>query len=101
MLLCFNKICTQILLQILGYSFCTESHIFGGFLPNAVAIKSFKNHVRKSCSALAPKMLVKLIPVVNFNNIFSTKAEQLVCRNFLMLSIRKRLYSSWYQLFGV
>jgi len=57
-------------------------------LPNAVAIKSFKNHVRKSCSALAPKMLVKMIPGVNFNNIFSTQAEQLVCRNFLMLLMK-------------
>jgi hypothetical protein len=36
-------------------------------LPNAFAIKSVKNHLRKSCSALAPKVLVKLTPAV-FNN---------------------------------
>jgi hypothetical protein len=33
---------------------------FGTFLPNAIAFKSMKNYLRKSCSALALKMLVKL-----------------------------------------
>jgi hypothetical protein len=30
------------------------------FWPNAVAIKSIDNDLRKCCSALAPKMLLKL-----------------------------------------
>jgi hypothetical protein len=30
------------------------------FLPNAIATKIMKNHLCKSCSALALKMLVKL-----------------------------------------
>jgi len=33
---------------------------FGAMLPNAVAIKNVKNELRKSCSDLATKMLVKL-----------------------------------------
>jgi hypothetical protein len=44
------------LLHILSYSFCTESHIS----PKAVAIKSFKHYVRKSSSDLAPILLAKL-----------------------------------------
>jgi hypothetical protein len=34
---------------------------FGTFLPNHVAIQSIENYLRKSCSALAPKMLMKLM----------------------------------------
>jgi hypothetical protein len=34
---------------------------FGTFLPNAVAFKNVKNYLRKNSSALAPKMLVKLL----------------------------------------
>jgi len=32
------------------------------FLPNGFAIKSIKNYLHKSASALAPKVLVKLNP---------------------------------------
>ncbi len=32
------------------------------FLPSAEAIKSIKNYTSKGCSALVPKMLVKLTP---------------------------------------
>jgi len=32
----------------------------GTFSPKGVTIRSFKNYMHKSCSALAPKMLVKL-----------------------------------------
>jgi hypothetical protein len=35
----------------------TPSAIFGTILPNAVAIESFKNYLRKSCPALVPKFL--------------------------------------------
>jgi hypothetical protein len=35
---------------------------FGAFWQNAVAIKSIEKYLRKSCSALAPKILVKLTP---------------------------------------
>jgi hypothetical protein len=38
----FTKIYTEILLLILGYSFCTEHHIFGTFLPNAGAFYIIK-----------------------------------------------------------
>jgi hypothetical protein len=44
------------LLHILSYSFCTESHIS----PKAVANKSFKHYVRKGCSDLVPTLLAKL-----------------------------------------
>jgi hypothetical protein len=35
---------------------------FGAVLPNEADIVSYENDLRKSCSALAPKMLVKLTP---------------------------------------
>jgi hypothetical protein len=35
---------------------------FGAFLPIAVAIIRIKIHLRKICSALAPKMLLKFTP---------------------------------------
>jgi hypothetical protein len=35
---------------------------FGAFYQNAVAIRSIEKYLRKSGSALAPKILVKLIP---------------------------------------
>jgi len=53
MLFCF----TNISAEILGYNFGTKHRIF---FPNAAAIKSLKNYLRKSCSDLTPKMLVKL-----------------------------------------
>jgi hypothetical protein len=65
MLFCFTNISADILLHILGYSICTECNILGTFLPNAVAVKSVKNHLRKKCSSLAPKMLEKLTPGAN------------------------------------
>ncbi len=36
---------------------------FGTNLPNSVAAKIIKNYLRKICSALVPKRLVKLIPI--------------------------------------
>jgi hypothetical protein len=39
---------------------------FGTILPNTVTIKSIRNCLRKSCSALAPKMLVKLTSANRF-----------------------------------
>jgi len=38
---------------------------FGVLLPNDAATKSTENYLRKSCSALALKLLVKLTPVAN------------------------------------
>jgi hypothetical protein len=35
---------------------------FGAVLPNEASIVCYENNLRKSCSALAPKMLVKLTP---------------------------------------
>jgi hypothetical protein len=39
------------------------SAIWGTILPNAVALESIKNYLRKSFSALAPKFLRKLTKV--------------------------------------
>jgi hypothetical protein len=44
---------------------------FGAILPNAVATKIAKNYVRKSFSASAPKMLVKLTQLENALIFFS------------------------------
>jgi hypothetical protein len=65
-LLCFANICAKIVLYISGYSFCTRAPYFSTILPNFVATKSIDNYLRKSCSALVAKMLVKLVPGVNF-----------------------------------
>jgi hypothetical protein len=62
MLYDFNKISAKVLLYILGYSFGTERHTLAHFLPNAVAIKSIKNYLRKSCSSLALKSVGKIDP---------------------------------------
>jgi hypothetical protein len=35
---------------------------FGAFWQNAVTIESIEKYLHESCSALAPKMLVKLTP---------------------------------------
>ncbi len=61
---CSTNICAKILQHILGFSFLCRAPYFGTILPNAVAVKSRKNCLRKSCSALAPKMLVKLTIVL-------------------------------------
>ncbi len=59
MLFCSNNICTKVLLHILSHSFCIRHQI----LPYAVAVK----FIKKCCSALALKMLVKSTPGANFN----------------------------------
>jgi hypothetical protein len=48
MLLCFKKISAEILLYILGYNFLHQKLYFGALSPNAAAIKSNKNFLRKS-----------------------------------------------------
>jgi hypothetical protein len=53
---------TNILLHILGYSFCTEGHILVQYCKIALAIKSVKHYQHESCSALVSKMLVKWTP---------------------------------------
>jgi hypothetical protein len=40
MLFCFSYISAEILVLVLGYSFCTEHHILAHFCQNAVAIKA-------------------------------------------------------------
>jgi hypothetical protein len=62
----FQQHFCQLLLHILGYSFCTEHHTLAHFLPNAVAIKSSKNYLRKSCSSLALKSVGKIDPWCQF-----------------------------------
>ncbi len=66
MLFCFTNISAEILLHVLHYSFCTERHVLGTFGPNAAAIKSAKNYLRKT---LPLYRLMKLTPVGNFTNI--------------------------------
>jgi hypothetical protein len=60
MMLCFTNINAEILLYILGYSFCTEHHVLPHFFKCAIAVKHSKIYLRKSCSALVQKMLIKL-----------------------------------------
>jgi hypothetical protein len=40
----------------LGLKLLHQAPYFGAFLPNAFAIKSIKNQLRKSCAALVTKM---------------------------------------------
>jgi hypothetical protein len=47
--------------NLLKVCLCSEPN-FGTLLPNAVAIKSIEHYLHKSCSDLAPEMLVKLTP---------------------------------------
>ncbi len=51
---CWN-LSAYFMIQLLCWVPC-----FGALLPNAVAVKSIRNYMRKSWSALAPKMLVVL-----------------------------------------
>ncbi len=60
MIICFTNINAEILLHILGYCFYTEHHILAQFFKCAIAFKHVKIYLRKSCSALVPKMLIKL-----------------------------------------
>ncbi len=62
MLFNVTNISAKILLPILGYSFLCRAPYFATFSPIAVGVKIIKNYLRKSCSALAIKMLVKLTP---------------------------------------
>ncbi len=75
MLFCFANISDEILLHVLGYSFCTEHLILVHFLPNAVAIKSIKIYLRKRCSALALKMLMKLKAELLYNTNYNSKIQ--------------------------
>jgi hypothetical protein len=55
---CFSNISAEILLHVLGYSFCMESKKLAHFWQMLLSL----NYLCKSCSDLAPKMLVKLTP---------------------------------------
>ena len=61
---CFANISAEILRSNLVNTCCTECHILAHFLPNAVAVKSFKIYLRKIWSTLTAKMLVKLTPCI-------------------------------------
>jgi hypothetical protein len=54
-----------------------QAPYFGAILSNALAIKRDKNYWRKSCSALASKMLVKLIPGVKSQGVSSSLKQRL------------------------
>ncbi len=57
---CFANTSAEILLHALGFIFLHRAAYFVTHLPSTVAIKSIKNYLRKSCSALVPKMFMKL-----------------------------------------
>jgi hypothetical protein len=48
MLFRFNNISAEILLHIVGCSFCAEIYILDTFLTNPVSIKSIKNNLAKA-----------------------------------------------------
>jgi len=60
MLIYFTNFSAEILPHVLGYSVCAEHHNSNTFLPNSVNFKSIENYMRKSCSSLAPNVLVIL-----------------------------------------
>jgi hypothetical protein len=66
MLFSFTNICGE---MFLARAF-VPSMIIGTILPKAVAIKSIGFYLRKSSSAVAPKMLAKLAPRVNVIKFF-------------------------------
>jgi hypothetical protein len=61
---------------------------FGRFFQNVFVLKSNENYLRKTCTALVPKMLEELTHVVNF----CAKAKRLLCRLFLMILMADRLF---------
>jgi hypothetical protein len=69
-LLSFTSIFAEILLHILRNSFFHQTPYFGTFLPNAVAIESIKNYMRKSRFALAPNRLMKLTSGVTITTLY-------------------------------
>ncbi len=62
MLFCFTDISPEILLHILGCSFCKKHHILVPYLANYLTIKSIRYYLHKSFFAWASKMLVKMTP---------------------------------------
>jgi len=61
----FTNNFVEILLHIWSYSFCTEYHTLEHFAKMFLPSKVSKNYLRKSCSALTTKMLVRLAPRAN------------------------------------
>ncbi len=62
----------------LGLQLLQPAPYFGPFLPNAVAIKNIKNYLRKNCSALVPKILLKLI-LWHFSNVSDSHSLSWSC----------------------
>jgi hypothetical protein len=62
MLLCFGNISFKKLAPSFKQQLLGQTPYFGLLLPDADAFKSIRNFMRKSCSALAPKMLMKETP---------------------------------------
>jgi hypothetical protein len=52
--LCVTNSSAEILLHVFRHRFFAEHHILALFCQNAVAIKSIKDYLCKSCSALTP-----------------------------------------------
>jgi hypothetical protein len=65
MLFCFTNISAEILLNSFRLQLLCQAPYFGTFLPNGVVIKFIRNYLRKSCSALELKMLVRLTLLKN------------------------------------
>ncbi len=62
MLVFFTNISAKIELHVFGLRLLHRAPFFGTFLPNVVATKGIKKNLRKICSTLSLKMLMKLAP---------------------------------------
>jgi len=62
MLFCFTNISAEILLHILGYSFCAKGHILVHFCQMLLLFKALKIACAKSLTALEPKNVVEMAP---------------------------------------
>ncbi len=72
----FTTNCAKNFTDIICLKFCASCHNFVLFHLILSAIKSIKNYLSKSCSALAPKMLTKLTPTRNqFHRAFMSVAS--------------------------
>ncbi len=62
MLISFTNISAEILLNIFTLLRLHQASYFGAFSPNAIAIKSLKNNLRKSCSVFGATNIGEINP---------------------------------------
>ncbi len=88
----FRQYFCQNFTAYIGLQLLYRAPDFGPFLPNGVAIKNIKNYLRKSCSALVPKMLVKLT-LRHFSNVSNSHCLSFVLLT-LMIMIEDNIFSN-------